>query len=210
MALPARAYEACPNHPEVVSGLVACARCGVAYCSDCLVELEGKPYDAACKEEHVRDLRSGTVGLPIATAGRRFLAAFVDGLVTLVPIYFVIFYFFLSRQTPGEMTRPPSSAALGVGLAPIALPFLVQLLYEPLMLAYCGGRTLGKMALGIRVVRADGGAVRGGQAFGRALSRQLMNVTYVLGFVDALMVFSNQRRTLHDRAAGTLVVNAGS
>ena len=69
MALSAPAYQACPNHPDVVSGLVACARCGVAYCGDCVVELEGRPYDASCKEEQVRDLRSGTAAPAVARPG---------------------------------------------------------------------------------------------------------------------------------------------
>jgi uncharacterized RDD family membrane protein YckC len=199
MALTARAYEACPNHPEVVSGLVACARCGVAYCADCVVELEGRPYDAACKEEQVRDLRSGTAAPALASAGRRFVAMFVDGLLML-PVWFG-----LAMAFP---ITPQKEGWLMFGAARIGVPALLQLLYEAWMLASFGGQTLGKKALSIRVIRADGGAITGGQAFGRALARDLMNWTYVLGLVDALMVFSQQRRTLHDRAAGTLVVDA--
>src|SRR3954466_12270810 len=95
MALPATTFQSCPNHPDVNSGLVPCARCGVAYCGDCLIELEGKPYDAACKEEQVRDLRSGTSAPALATAGRRFVGIFVDGLV------FVPFWVGLAFAYPG-------------------------------------------------------------------------------------------------------------
>src|SRR5690349_24837773 len=81
--------EVCPNHPEVSSGLIHCARCNRAWCSDCVVELDGKPYDAVCKEEQLRDLRSGTASaIELATAGRRFVAMVVDGLVFL-PIYVI-------------------------------------------------------------------------------------------------------------------------
>jgi len=195
MALSAPAYQACPNHPDVVSGLVACARCGVAYCGDCVVELEGRPYDASCKEEQVRDLRSGTAGPAIATAGRRFGGMFVDGMVFLpLWVWLIIAY--------------PKAVWFEHALERIVLPAVLWILYETWMLTRFGGQTLGKKAMGIRVTRRDGSPVTAGQALWRTLSRNLMGYTYVLGLVDALMVFSRGRRTLHDRAGGTIVVNA--
>jgi uncharacterized RDD family membrane protein YckC len=35
-----------------------------------------------------------------------------------------------------------------------------------------------------------------------------MSITYVLGLVDGLMVFTTNRRTLHDRIGKTVVVNS--
>src|SRR6266404_9571441 len=191
MALPARAYEACPNHPDVVSGLVVCARCGVAYCGDCVVELDGRPYDGVCKEEQVRDLRSGTAGPAIATAGRRFGAIFLDSLV-LSPVWIALFIAY------------PKDKVFDHPLQRILLPAVIWILYETWLLAKFSGQTLGKKAAGIRVIRRDGGAVTAGRAFGRALSRNLMSYTYLPGLIDALMVFSRDRRTLHDRASGTI------
>lgn len=195
MALPAATFQSCPNHPEVNSGLVPCARCGVAFCGDCLVELEGKPYDAACKEEQVRDLRSGTSAPALATAGRRFAGVFVDGLL-FVPVWV------------GLAIAYPSAGLFDYPVQRMVLPGSAVVLYEAIMLARFGGQTLGKKAVGIRVTRPDGSAIDARQAFWRALSRNLMSFTYVLGVVDALMVFSGGRRTLHDRAAGSIVVNA--
>src|SRR5205814_10697768 len=68
--------------------------------------------------------------------------------------------------------------------------------------------TLGKKAFGTRVTAVDGGAVTASEAFGRAISRQLRSITYILGFIYSLLMFSARRRTLHDRAAGTIGVNA--
>jgi uncharacterized RDD family membrane protein YckC len=195
MALPAPAYQACPNHPDVVSGLAACARCGVAYCGDCVVELEGRPYDAACKEEQVRDLRSGTAGPAIATVGRRFGGMFVDSLV-FAPVWV------------GLAIAYPQAGVFDHPLQRLVLPAVLWMLYETWMLTNAGGQTLGKKAVGIRVTRTDGSAVTAKQALWRAVSRNLMTNTYILGLIDAAMVFSGGRRTLHDRAAGTVVVNA--
>ncbi len=50
---------ACPNHPEVSQGLRECSRCHRSFCTDCTVELGGKTVCAGCKDEVVRELRSG-------------------------------------------------------------------------------------------------------------------------------------------------------
>jgi uncharacterized RDD family membrane protein YckC len=192
--------EVCPNHPEVSSGLIRCARCARAYCSDCVVELDGKPYDAVCKEEQLRDLRSGTTSpIQLASAGRRLMGMFVDGLV-FMPVY-VVGTFVMASAIGG---RPPP----GLFSAPLFLYAIVWVLYEALMLQNFGGQTLGKKAAGTKVVNADGSELLPGQTWKRAVSRQLMSVTYVLGIVDSLMVFSDRRRTLHDRFSNTLVVNS--
>jgi uncharacterized RDD family membrane protein YckC len=64
----------------------------------------------------------------------------------------------------------------------------------------CGGQTLGKMALGVRVV-ADDGAVPPGAAALRAMTSLAGAALGGLGFLPAL--FDGDRRGLHDRLAGT-------
>jgi uncharacterized RDD family membrane protein YckC len=72
-----------------------------------------------------------------------------------------------------------------------------------------GGQTLGKMAAGIRVVRADAGSPLDlGHAVLRTLMWILLAVPAGLGFLTAL--FSRDRRGLHDRFAGTRVVRASA
>ena len=67
---------ACPNHPERVSGLVGCGRCGLGYCSDCLVTVQGRPYCASCKDAQLRDLAAGPT-VELARPGSRFVAQLV-------------------------------------------------------------------------------------------------------------------------------------
>ncbi|MEU8136714.1 RDD family protein [Streptodolium elevatio] len=108
---------------------------------------------------------------------------------------------------------------------------LVPTIYDWLMHARFG-RTLGKIVFGMKVVPAQGGSGRLG--IGRSARRtfvavllpwgalmlmwyqiilrdwQLVTVFGLLsliGFVDPLAVLGPRRRTLHDRSAGTLVVN---
>src|SRR3954465_6511614 len=140
--------EVCPNHPDVSAGLVPCARCNGAFCSDCLVVLDGKPYDAVCKEEQLRDIRSGTVSaLQVASAGRRFVANFVDTLIFMPP-YFVAYFYLALNLRPGDSPA--------IMLLPVVVFSALLILYEGVMLQRFGGQTLGKKALGIRVVNADG------------------------------------------------------
>ena len=189
---------ACQNHPEVTTGLKACARCGNTFCPDCVVELQGRAACATCKDEVLRDLRSGASELDLAGAGKRLVGVIVDGLIIGLPT-FVLAYFTigLAGLTSGDL-----GTSLGFGL----LSGLVYFVYDGLMTAN-GGQTLGKKATGMKVVTAEGNEVSASQAWTRAGSRVVMQLTRILGLVDGLMVFSERKRTLHDRIAKTVVIN---
>ena len=69
------------------------------------------------------------------------------------------------------------------------------------------GQTLGKMALGIRVVREDGGTIGTREAVLRTLLRIIDSIgSYLVAFVVVLVSGKNQR--LGDMVAKTLVVRA--
>jgi hypothetical protein len=74
------------------------------------------------------------------------------------------------------------------------------------------GRTLGKMALGLRVVRDDGGPIGFRQALVRGLAGLVLEkpglifpFTTVIGVLT--MVFSSREKRLGDMMAGTFVLN---
>jgi uncharacterized RDD family membrane protein YckC len=67
-----------------------------------------------------------------------------------------------------------------------------------------GGQTIGKMALGLKVVRSDDEPVTAGLAVTRALGAIASTVCLGLGLLPALMRDDGQ--ALHDRLAGTRVV----
>ena len=192
MALPATTFQSCPNHPEVNSGLVPCARCGVAYCGDCLVELEGKPYDAACKEEQVRDLRSGTSAPALASAGRRLGGVFVDSLL-FVPLWVGLGFAY------------PKAGLFDHPLPRMVLPGLLIVLYEAWMLAKFGGQTLGKKLCGIRVLKADFSRCGLTAGFLRNLLRIADAFFYhIVALVSLAATFKWQR--IGDLVADTVVV----
>jgi uncharacterized RDD family membrane protein YckC len=104
---------------------------------------------------------------------------------------------------------------LAVGL-PLALVLLVlHLLYAPLLLLRTdpyAGQTLGKQALGVRVVTAEGGApLTLREALLREIvARSLLALVPFYFLVDHLLPFFDRRsrRALHDKIAETRVIRA--
>lgn len=67
-----------------------------------------------------------------------------------------------------------------------------------------GGQTIGKMALSLRVIGDDGRPVDAAGGMLRALGCMLVPITLGLSYLPAL--FTSDHRALHDRLAGTRVV----
>ena len=102
----------------------------------------------------------------------------------------------------------------GVTLAEFAIvpvvPLLAFLLLQNggyLVAFTLSGQTLGKMALGLRVVPVAGARMDTGRAALRAFVWALMALPAGLGFASVLL--DRDRRGWHDHSAGTRVVRAG-
>ena len=79
----------CTIHPEVLTELSTCSRCGKSFCGDCIITLRGAVVCAGCKSATVQDVKSGSVEGELDLAGRwaRFWAAFLDNII----IFFGVF-----------------------------------------------------------------------------------------------------------------------
>ena len=64
--------------------------------------------------------------------------------------------------------------------------------------------TPGKMALGLKVITADGGKVSYLKAFGRYFAEIVSGIILFIGYIMA--AFDDEKRTLHDRICNTRVV----
>ena len=84
----------CRNHVDVSEGVQPCARCGSAFCTDCVVMIHGQPYCATCKTEKLLDVQSGTDRgqLALATIGRRFAAMWIDRMIFTIAGVALIMY----------------------------------------------------------------------------------------------------------------------
>ncbi|HXU45700.1 MAG TPA: RDD family protein [Thermoanaerobaculia bacterium] len=208
----------CKNHPLIEDGLVRCARCAEPFCSDCVVELGGQPFCAACKAERLRDLRAGTAAavsgtLRLATIGRRFGALFLDGLILGLPLSILLLIALfavlipLGAFDPKQQENPMAifaSIAFQLGIALVG--FVANVVYQGLMLSH-GGQTLGKKAMSIKVVTPEGRDITTKQAWIRPLVQQAFGLLSCFGIVNYLTAFGAERTCIHDMAAKTRVVD---
>ena len=128
--------------------------------------------------------------------GARLAAALIDqGLLLAIDaavIYFTLRMAVLPTSEWRVLPAVPLLAFLG----------LVKFAYFCAFTAV-GGQTIGKMALGIRVVTDDNAPVNGACALRRTVAG-LAALVFGLGFIPALL--SAERRAFHDRVAHTRVI----
>ena len=157
---------------------------------------------------HVFDVVTGeavALDLRVAQLPSRIVAASIDFLVMIVALYAVLFVAGLAAAS--GMDDP----ALGAAAAVVVL-IGVFLGYPLVFETLSRGRTLGKMMMGLRVVRDDGGPV----TFRHALVRGLVGLAlerpgiFLLGLGPALgmtvSMFSARGKRIGDMAAGTMVL----
>jgi uncharacterized RDD family membrane protein YckC len=164
--------------------------------------------------------------LVIAPPWRRFLARLIDNVILgIVVRVFVGAALVGDLRELGQLTRESVEHASVVGLIAAGV---IACVYEVSLVAFTG-RTIGKLALGIKVVRADDGAM---PSLGTALMRWLISILAVavaaspigvkatsastrvlLLLLAEIAVFGpilwdRARQGAHDKAAKTLVVMA--
>jgi uncharacterized RDD family membrane protein YckC len=77
-------------------------------------------------------------------------------------------------------------------------------LYEAVLTSTARGATLGKMAVGLRVVTDQGQRLSFARASGRFFAKFVSAIILLIGFL--MVAFTDRKRGLHDMIAGTLVV----
>lgn len=135
--------------------------------------------------------------LPAAGLGTRMASGLVDVVVTVLLLVAVG-----SVVSVAVLDTDAALAWVGVIGSLVAVLLVVPTVVETLT----GGRSPGKLALGLRTVRDDGGPISAQHAF----VRQLVAVVEVYAFTGAPAFFSallsRRGKRLGDHAAGTYVV----
>jgi uncharacterized RDD family membrane protein YckC len=131
---------------------------------------------------------------PLASRGARLGAHILDYLVVLVVPYALL----------GIGGRLESKILIAIG----GLSFLALAIYQ--IIGASKGQTIGKRLLQIKVVRLDGTPVDFVSAIiMRFLVGQfLMGIIPLYGLVDALFIFREDSRCVHDLVATTKVIQA--
>jgi uncharacterized RDD family membrane protein YckC len=171
----------------------------------------------------VEDQVDGDAVMVDAGRGARLLATLIDGVLpALLGIGMAVAVAIPAYQRhQQEHVRGIEPPALGSGnhlsttWAWIAGLLLLAYFVYSLVLVYLYGQTVGKRAMGIRVVRVDGSRV----AFSRivflrwlplALVGAIPFVGGIVGLIDPLLIFRESRQCLHDDIANTRVVEAAT
>ena len=84
------------------------------------------------------------------------------------------------------------------------LQVAINWLYEALQTSSERGATLGKMAVGLRIVTEQGARVSFLRASGRYFAKYVSALILGIGFL--MVAFTDRKRGLHDMIAGTLVI----
>lgn len=135
------------------------------------------------------------IDLQRAGVGSRLVAQLVDGVIVAVLTV-------LAVLAPQPFGAPTIALMIGVSLA-----FFVHIGYFALWEGLWDGRTPGKRAVGLRVLRQDGSPITATEALIRNLLRivDLLPVAGLVGFISILVTRRDQR--VGDLAAGTVVVH---
>ena len=139
-----------------------------------------------------------SVEVVLAGAGSRFGAIMLDCLIQLVLLWIALF-------VGGAIAGGSHSATVIAGVLSV-LAFLVLFGYFIVLEAITGGRTVGKLAAGLRAVRLDGQPMGFRRSVVRTMLR-LIDVYLTLGMVGlGCIVGTPRNQRLGDLAAGTIVV----
>lgn len=176
----------CARHLDRAA-TVTCARCGDYACSACSgPTLGGELYCNDCLDASA---------LVPASRSSRLAAQLINGVATLVPAAPVFLIGVLDEELATFL------------LSGVALGFLALACIQVYLLG-TRGQSLGKLAMGIRIVSKDGTpAGLFALVFLRIIVPQFIAAFCGLfSLIDALSIFSADSRCIHDVIASTIVV----
>ena len=133
-----------------------------------------------------------------ASFWQRFAASLVDGFLVVGILFLVVFVL----AGVGGVLSPERDTAFLVFILPM---YLLVYAYSPFMIGRYGA-TLGKMAVHIKVVDANGQRPSWGTAISREIVGRLVSglIPFAIGYL--WMLWDSQKQTVHDKIAGTYIV----
>ena len=181
--------------PPGTAGAAPCVECARTFPVDEMVSYEGRYICPQCKPLFFQKVKEGALvpGMhSYAGFWIRFLAYVLDAIILQVFLY--LFGMVLGLLLGGSDA---------VQIIATVFSFIVALGYEVFFIGKYGA-TPGKMALKLKVIRADGLPIGYGLAAGRYLAKILSAMILMIGYIMA--AFDEQKRALHDRICDTRVV----
>lgn len=214
MGVPAEAEQAVAlfTSPAAAAGEVNCTECGRVFRDSEVLDYAGRKICAECKPAFFQKLREGGEAAAmsnLAYAGFwiRVGAKIIDGLIFAVVMGILFGIWFAFTYASGGVEaggRDAMAGLVGIQIVANAMSYLGIPMYNAFFI-HRYGATPGKMACGLKVVRANGEKVTGGRAIGRGFSELLSGLICDIGYIIA--AFDNpQKRALHDHICDTRVI----
>ena len=137
----------------------------------------------------------------------RFVAYIVDAFILTLAMLLIGGIVFGLAVVVGGAKIDDNEVAIWIAIILIGLAYFVcAWLYEALLTSGPHGATLGKQAVGVRIVRADGAPLSFGRATGRHFLKVAVTPMVPLAIGYLLAAFTSGKRVLHDFMADTLVI----
>ncbi len=194
----------------------SCTVCGRNVGTENLIVFQSSRVCADCKdgffrrvrEQGVSDAGGGAGSVRFAGFWIRLLALFLDYLTISAvtwPLTIAFFAFLGIGNMPNNQAADPAAVLLIFGRAGVfsLVLFILQAAYQGWFLAKRGG-TPGKLILGLRVMRSDGGGLTFWRGIGRYFAFTLSTLILYIGCIMA--AFDDEKRALHDRICDTRVI----
>jgi len=187
-----------------------CSMCGKEFADDQLIDFEGSRVCANCKPAFIQQIKEnaeiqGEVVMRYAGFWPRCAAVIIDGIVMYIANLPIGFLFGLMMPLMAQGNGELPGAGFWVAFAVMYFfQFLIPALYMILMHGKYGA-TLGKKALGLKVVMSDGKPITYGRATGRYFAYILSGMILYIGYMMA--GFDDQKRALHDHICNTRVIH---
>jgi len=195
-----------PNQAVAMSDFKACCECGRSLPEEDLMKHRELFVCAACKPVFLQRLREGTrlpTDMFYAGFWIRFAAKLIDSVILAVANGIVNAT--LAILLTGM--RTVSEEAIGAFLVLMGFQWVLNLGVQIGYATWFGGRfgaTPGKMAVGLKIVTANGEDIDYKLALWRVLAEFLSGLTLGIGYIIA--AFDDEKRTLHDRIVHTRVI----
>jgi uncharacterized RDD family membrane protein YckC len=196
-----------------------CAVSGKRYPKREMIQYEGRWISAEHRDQYFQQLREGVVpasaGGVIAPFGYggfwiRFVAKFIDGIAlwivsTIINVILAIAILGTANIFAVKAERGHLAPFLAYEGLSLICNLCVGLSYAWFFISRYQA-TPGKMAMGLKLLRADGSNLSTGRIIGRHFAEWLSSLILFIGYIMA--GFDEEKRTLHDRICDTRVVRA--
>ena len=192
-------------------GQQVCAGCKVVFGSDDLVRIGEVFVCGACKPQFLQRLREGLAvaeTIPYARFWPRFGAKVIDMILEGIVSYSTgalagLIVFGTARVAFAQPDGMDDFAYFGFSAAMFVFNSLVGAIWLGWMMTKWGASP-GKLLFRMRVVRPDGSGLTFRRAFARYFAEIISAIGCLIGYF--LVLFDEEKRSLHDRICDTRVV----